>query len=99
MAFRLIAEQRGLLGAAYDELFRSLCRATKSIKLGAAELAELGNFAIAASSLNGGRIEAHRVFARADQDRFRRIRHAQLLTSRRGLGTMASGLAPIPLLG
>jgi hypothetical protein len=51
------------------------------IKLGPAELTELGDFAFAAPLPNGGRIEAHRVFARADQDRVRRIRHAQPFTS------------------
>jgi hypothetical protein len=51
------------------------------IEFGPAELAEFRDFAFAASSSNGGRIEAHRVFARADQDFFRRLRHAQLSTS------------------
>ena len=45
-------------------------------KLGPTELAELGDFAFAASLLTGDRIEAHRVFARAHKDRFRWLRHA-----------------------
>jgi hypothetical protein len=53
------------------------------IKLVPAELAEFGDFAVAASSPDGGRIEAHRVFTRADQDRFRRIWHARLSASQR----------------
>jgi hypothetical protein len=47
-------------------------------KLGPAKLTELGDLALAAPPPNGGSIEAHRVFARADQDFFRRLRHAQL---------------------
>ncbi|HLZ06109.1 MAG TPA: hypothetical protein VKR55_28665 [Bradyrhizobium sp.] len=69
------------MGAADDERSFRLRRVAKMVKLSPAELTELGDFAFVAPSLNGGTIEAHRVFARADQDRFWRIRHAQLSTS------------------
>src|SRR5262249_50977936 len=82
--FRLVAKQWRLLSAANDKPSVPLCRVAKIIELGSAELTELGNFALATSPSDGGRIETHRVFARANQDCLRRLRHAAILPPERG---------------
>jgi hypothetical protein len=85
------------LRAADDQGRPGLCCIAKPIKLGSAELAVIVEFPIATTSLDRAHVKAHRVFARAEQDGFRLIRHTQRLPHidlRSG-----SGLAPAVRMG
>ncbi|AHY54827.1 hypothetical protein BJS_02223 [Bradyrhizobium japonicum SEMIA 5079] len=48
------------------------------LELGPAEVTERPDVAVAATTADGGRVKTHRVFARADQDRFRGLRQVNL---------------------
>jgi len=67
----LIGELRSLLRAGDCQRAIRLCRVAEMIELCAAEMAKASDLAVGAPTPDRGRVEAHRVFTRADQDGLR----------------------------